>query len=99
MTRLILQSSQIIRAKVELIQPKKRNKTEIPNEDDLIVESLFLDEWLLRGNRLDSILKSLGDSIVDDISPKDAEDEGTGCKEVEDGDFDPTNHERKAEYL
>ena len=44
MTRLLLQSSQIIRAKVELIQPKKRSKTEIPTEDDLIVESLFLDE-------------------------------------------------------
>ena len=44
-------------------------------------------------------MKSLGDSIVDYISPQDGEDEGTGCKEVEDGDFDPANHERKAENL
>ena len=44
-------------------------------------------------------MKSVGDSIVDDISPQDAKDESTGCKKVEDGDFDPANHERKAENL
>ena len=44
-------------------------------------------------------MHGLVDSIVDDITPEEAEDEGAGGNEVEDGDLDPANVEREAENL
>ena len=41
--RLLIQSNQRIRAILDLIKPKKRNITVEPSEDDIIVESFFME--------------------------------------------------------
>ena len=43
-------------------------------------------------------IPSLGDSIVYDITTDEAEDEGAGCQEVEDGDLDLANCEGEAQH-
>ena len=43
-TRMYIQSLQIIRAKTDLIKPKSRKKTEEPTEDDKLVAKLFIDQ-------------------------------------------------------
>ena len=46
MNRLYIQSHQIISAILDLIKPKKRQKSLVPTEDDTIVESFFIQEPL-----------------------------------------------------
>ena len=42
MNRMLIQSLQIVRLKMDLIKPKKRIIETVPIEDDLIVENLFI---------------------------------------------------------